>query len=154
MNKDRIVNLMFAAVLIVGLGLLVTRTIMSGGPAPDPAMFSAGLSFHEAAARAQRESKPLLAVMSASWCNPCQSYRRGALIDPRVEQWVSANAVAVHVDVDEQSDVAGALGVASIPKTILLRDGKELGRFTGAESAEGLITWLTTTASKPAPGGS
>lgn len=151
MNKDRLVNLLFAAMLVLGLGLIVARTVVTGPPAPEPPMFQAGLRFHDGMASAQRDHKPLFVVLSATWCGPCQSYQRGALVDPRVEQWVTANAVAVHVDVDEDLAAAEALGVSSIPTTIMIRDGAELGRFTGGLSAGELMQWLETTAKKSTP---
>ena len=153
MTKDRIVNLIFAAIVALGLGLMVVRTIRTGGPAPEPPMFSAGLSFHEAVGRATLERKPLFVVFSATWCGPCQSYQRDALVDPAVEQWVDANVVAVHVDVDTDAAVAEALSVGDIPTTVMMRGNVELGRLRGVESAEGLLAWLKATAQKgqPAP---
>jgi thiol:disulfide interchange protein len=151
MNKDKLVNLLFGAMVVIGVGLLVARTVMTGTPAPEPPMFQAGLSFHEAAAKAQRENKPLFVVFSATWCGPCQSYQRGALVDPGVEQWMGANAVAVHVDVDEDSAAAEALGVTSIPVTILMRGNAERARITGALSAGELRQWLELNSKSPAP---
>lgn len=151
MNKDRLVNLLFGAMLVLGLGLIVARTVITGAPAPEPPMFHAGLRFHDGMSSAQRDHKPLFVVLSATWCGPCQSYQRGALIDPRVEQWVGANTVAVHVDVDDDAAAATALGVSSIPTTIMIRDGAELGRFTGQMSADELLKWLDATANASAP---
>lgn len=151
MSKDRIVNLIFGAIVALGLGLMVVRTIRTGGPAPEPPMFSAGLSFHEAIGRAAMERKPLLVVFSASWCGPCQYYKRDALVDPTVEQWVGANALAVHVDVDTDAAVAEALSVTDIPTTVMMQGNTELGRVSGAKSATELMTWLTTTVQRAQP---
>ncbi len=153
MNKDRIVNTLFIAAFVIGAGLLMFRAIYQSGPAPEPAIFQAGLRLEEAMLRAKQEDKPVLVFASATWCGPCQSYKRAALVDPRVEEWVGANAIAVHVDVDEQAALAGSLGVQSIPVTMLIRNQREVGRLTGEQRAEELLAWLTASAAVGAGAG-
>ena len=50
------------------------------------------------------------------------------------------------VDIDEQSDVAKALKVSSVPTMIVMEDGKELARFVGITSKEKLTAKLKTKA--------
>lgn len=137
--------------LILATLIFIAGVSMSGlfgaGKAPTPALFSDQFTFEQAAERGVKEGKPVFAVFTASWCGPCQSYKRGALADPAVEKLVRASFIPVLVDVDQQRDVASKFQVSSIPQTAVIRgdqrirgaigqlDKDELSKFV-RESAE------------------
>lgn len=122
--------------LIVGVGWRVLTLSV----APDPPLFSAGYSLSQA--QLQAHGRPVLAVFTAEWCGACQSYKRGALADSRVERYVSDHLVPVMVDFNTAESQAEAFGVGALPATVVLREGKVVARSEGAMGAEELIDWL------------
>lgn len=142
MKKDHIINAVFVGLFLAGIAAVALRSNALSGPIVEPAIFARGLGYEQGLAQARREGKPLVVVASASWCGPCRTYLAGALSNERVQQWIDANAVTVHLDVDESSRIASELGVTSIPATILIRDDQEQGRRVGALSSSDLLAWL------------
>ena len=78
---------------------------------------------------------PTLVDLWASWCAPCRAQM------PIVEQLAENagdKARVVKVNVDEAGDIAEKLGVSSIPTLIVFKNGKEVKRFVGVQSAKDL----------------
>ena len=65
----------------------------------------------------------------AEWCGPCKA------IAPFFEQLASQhpNIKCVKVDVDKGADIAQQYGVRAMPTFILIKNGKEEERFSGAD---------------------
>lgn len=133
-------------------GVMLFRSMFAGA-APTPAMFEKSVSLDSAIATAETSGKPVFAVATADWCAPCQSYKRSALADERVQAWVNERAEPVFIDVDEDQQAAQRLGVRSIPATYLIRDGEVVSSFAGAASADSLLQWLEKNSGDPAPTG-
>ncbi len=132
----------WVAVILLGL-FVALRLSGCGGVAPTPELFSDGQTLDGAMEQsAAPGGKPVLAVATADWCPPCQSYKRGALADARVAEAVRARTIPVYVDVDADPDAAAALGVSSIPATYLIVDGAVAASFTGAKGADELLRWI------------
>ena len=77
---------------------------------------------------------------SASWCSPCKQLSRNLL---QVD-FDASNITLVEHDVDlmERPELA-RLGVRSVPTLILMDEsGVELGRKTGALTADDIRKWL------------
>ena len=129
--------------LLVGAGL-IALSLGRGGKAEAPPMFAAGLSLEEAANQAMADDRLVFVFATAEWCGPCQSFKRGALADARVEAWVARHAAPVYLDVDERPAEAARLGVRSIPATFLIDGQDVLGTAVGAMSAEALLEWLNS----------
>ena len=64
----------------------------------------------------------------AAWCGPCK------MVSPIVDQIAEENAdiKVCKINIDEQSELASAFGVMSIPTLVALKDGKEITRTVGA----------------------
>ena len=64
----------------------------------------------------------------ATWCGPCK------MVSPIVDQIAEENAdiKVCKINIDEQSELASAFGVMSIPTLVALKDGKEITRTVGA----------------------
>ena len=76
--------------------------------------------YQEAYAASQADGKPLVVVISASWCGPCQKLHKDILRDP-------SSTSGVHlVFVDYQSDVAKRIKTTgSVPEIIKYKHTKD-----------------------------
>ena len=65
-------------------------------------------------------------LFSASWCGPCQTLK------PVMEQ-VNKTIPVTKIDVDTDAQTVSDYGVRSVPTVILVKDGREVKRFTGVQ---------------------
>ncbi len=86
------------------------------------------------------EAKELVFVdFWATWCGPCK------MMTPHVEALAEEYAGKVKVgkiNVDDNSEIATAYGIASIPCFILFKDGKQVDRKVGAMPKALLKQWI------------
>lgn len=75
---------------------------------------------------------------TAAWCSPCKTLK------PVLESVAHTRGVALEeVDVDRDPARAQAFLVKSMPTVVLLRDGREVGRFVGTRNrafVDGVVT--------------
>jgi thioredoxin-like negative regulator of GroEL len=71
---------------------------------------------------------------TADWCNPCKKVR------PIVEELnrESADTRFQAIDADSEIDLVKSFEVRSVPTFIVLEDGKEIKRVSGAQTKEQL----------------
>lgn len=75
----------------------------------------------------------VVADFTATWCGPCKQ------IAPTVESLArrhASNSVVMKVDADSNRELVSSLGVKGFPTFIFYRGGKELERFSGADSSK------------------
>jgi thioredoxin 1 len=74
---------------------------------------------------------------TADWCNPCKKVR------PIVEE-INRDSIIkfLFIDIDTELSLAKDYEVRSIPTFILLEDGKEIKRISGAQTQEQLMGLL------------
>jgi thioredoxin-like negative regulator of GroEL len=133
-------NIAFAGVLaLVGLFVLKSFFVTT---APTPAMFSEGLTLEQAVDRSAEKDGVVLAVVTADWCGPCQSYKKNGLSDERVAQWINKHGATAYINYDLNKELAGELGVRSFPTTLFIYEGRTLGAVSGAMSGDVLLTFL------------
>jgi thioredoxin 1 len=77
-------------------------------------------------------TKPALIDFNATWCGPCKK------IAPIIEEISNENPdlFVGSVDVDMQPMLAARFQVRSIPTVLLLKDGKIVKQFIGAQAKE------------------
>jgi len=67
---------------------------------------------------------------SAAWCGPCKMLTK--TIEAIEDQ--QQDITFLKVNVDENRELAQRFGVRSIPRVVLMKDGKQVDEFTGMKS--------------------
>jgi thioredoxin 1 len=82
---------------------------------------------------------PVLVDFWAAWCGPCR------MIAPTVDQLAleyAGKLKVVKVDIDQNPDVSGRLGVLSIPTLMVFKGGQMVERILGAVPKPALLARL------------
>jgi thioredoxin 1 len=137
--------------LLVIVASIVTVVLLksNGSAAPTPELFAQHVSLPAASQESAETGKPVLVLATASWCGPCQAFKRGALSDPEVAKVITDNAIPVYLDIDEHPEAASMFGVQSIPTLLLLKDGMVVDR-AGKMSSARTIEWVNAAVKKSA----
>lgn len=114
--------------------------------APTPPAFATGQTM--AQAQAANPSGLSVVLVTADHCLACQMYKRGALADARVNQWITENAGAVSLKWGKDQEQIDALHITSYPATVLLINGQTLASQTGGMSADDLLQFLQSNAQR------
>ncbi|MDH0893690.1 MULTISPECIES: thioredoxin TrxC [unclassified Pseudomonas] len=82
---------------------------------------------------------PLLVDVWADWCGPCKSF---APTFAQAAAQLRGRCRLGKLDSEANPQLAGQLGIRSIPSLILFRGGVEVGRQSGALPLPQLLGWL------------
>jgi len=72
--------------------------------------------------------EPVVVDFWAEWCGPCKQF--GPIFEEAAEE--NPDAVFAKVDTEAEQELAGALGIMSIPTLMIFRDGIQLFSQPGA----------------------
>lgn len=74
---------------------------------------------------------------TAEWCNPCQRTR------PVAEELKKDGVIDfIFVDADTEIELLEKFGIKSIPTYILLEDGREVKRMSGAKTRQEFLDFV------------
>ena len=76
---------------------------------------------------------------TADWCNPCKKVR--PVVDEINREYSDAKCITI--DADTELELVEKFGIKSVPTFILIDDGKEVSRTTGAKTKEELLSLIT-----------
>lgn len=93
-------------------------------------------------ARADAAGKPALVVVGAEWCGACKAYEARTLDVAATRSAIDQVAYYEKVDFDQHKDDVRAMGVTTLPTTVLIVDGAPVASFTGAKNADDLLAWI------------
>jgi len=80
----------------------------------------------------------------AEWCGPCRA--TGPIIDELAEEKKEVKFVKINVDANP--DLASQYQVFSIPTFLIVKDGKVVSQFVGAQNKEGFLGEITKVVGK------
>ena len=86
-----------------------------------------------------KSSTPVLVDFWAEWCGPCRAM---APVLDRLAAERRTQLQVGKVNTDENQQLAGQLGIRSIPTLILFKNGKEVARRAGASDLRSLSQWV------------
>lgn len=76
--------------------------------------------FEKAKKQSIAESKPLVAMFTASWCGPCKKMKSSTLVDRPVKQLLESHFVTVMVDTDRNSQLTRQFEITGMPTTVII----------------------------------
>ncbi len=105
------------------------RAPVSGVGAPEGAAKAVTTASFRQDVIAESMRQPVLVDFWAPWCGPCKQL--GPIIEKVVAQ-TSGKVKLVKMDIDEHPQIAGQLGIQSIPAVIAFSKGQPVDGFVGA----------------------
>lgn len=73
---------------------------------------------------------------SAAWCGPCQALTK------TIKSQSDWGVEFKEIDIDDNLDMAAEYGIRSVPTLVILEDGKEVARKSGALNANQLKEFI------------
>ena len=143
-NGDGMKTLIRFAIL---MGAVIYATNLAG---PQSALAQEEIHWQsnpqQAANQAAHENKLVMLHFTADWCGPCQTQKRFVFSNPTVAQTVNQTVVPVLVDIDVNRQLAGELGVKSIPFDVFLTPGGEVvSKRSSPTDSQNFMRMVTST---------
>ena len=90
-------------------------------------------------AEVRQSDIPVVVDFWAEWCGPCKAI--GPALEELSEEYAGKVKI-VKVNVDENPQSPGAMGVRGIPALFLFKDGEVVSNKTGAAPKAALKDWI------------
>ena len=88
-----------------------------------------------------KSATPVVVDFWAEWCGPCR------MIAPALEEIATElgdKVKVVKLNIDENPNVAGKLGIRSIPTLIVFKNGQAAAQKVGAAPKGELMRWISS----------
>jgi len=124
---------------LCGFAILLGGTLAWSKAAPKPtaAKIKWEKDIFKAHDVAVATGKPMLVIVTATWCGPCQKLKKSTLSHPQIAEFVNASFVPVQVDFDRDEKIAAILEVEQVPASMVLSPESDLlGRLDGYVSVK------------------
>jgi thiol:disulfide interchange protein len=126
----------FLLVMLLGLAIAYLLTSRPSLPPAAPSAVNWAQDYDQALAAAAQKNQPVLLAFKASWCGPCRMMENEVFAKPVAAKALS-DWIPVHVDIDEQRQLARQYEISGVPTLVALSpEGKEIARAGGVLSLE------------------
>ncbi|MBL4590814.1 MAG: thioredoxin family protein [Phycisphaerales bacterium] len=132
----------WSTVLIILVFVGYLAFMMLRKPAPTPGVFDAQITLADAQIQSAQSGKPIFVLVTADWCAPCQTLKRGALLDPSVVELISTQTIPVYLEADTNGAEIQNLPVSSYPTALVIKDGEVSASIVGGKPARKYLAVL------------
>ncbi|MBI1866890.1 MAG: thioredoxin [Methylocystis sp.] len=87
-----------------------------------------------------KSAEPVVVDFWAEWCGPCRAIAASL---EEIAAEMKGKVKVVKLNIDENPNVAGKLGIRSIPTLILFKDGQAAAQKVGAAPKGELARWIS-----------
>lgn len=95
------------------------------------------------------QNEVVLVDFWAPWCGPCKQL--APILEKTVQAFKGAVSL-VKMNIDQYPEIAGQLGIQSIPAVIAFREGRPMDGFMGAQTEQQIRAFLERVAGPPTDG--
>ncbi|MCW5756370.1 MAG: thioredoxin fold domain-containing protein [Phycisphaeraceae bacterium] len=138
-KRKPVVGLLVMVVVFVLVGIMLAR----GGSVAQTPEFMPTLT--DLSSVNLTGGQPVVVVVTADWCPPCQTLKRTTLADDAVRALLSERTQAVMLDATDSgkaNDALGQLDIRVLPTTVVIREGRPVARLEGYAKPDAYLAWL------------